>query len=420
MIQFYFPDSVDVINPGYCFDEEEHDRKRKRIVSEAYPHEVYEQPPYDGMLISKAVVKTRYSMAQRQRLMRQGIRKFLRLDTPEREHIKVIGDCGAFTYRNDPEPPYSVDEVIDFYDDLGFDLGISLDHVILGFEDEDESEYKIYPDSKKLEELAEFKRRQDTTLRLAKEFLESCISRKVKFKPLGVAQGWSPSSYADAVEKLQEIGYDYIALGGMVPLKTDEIESCLRKIEKIRKKDTKFHLLGISRIDELREFEKFGVVSADSTAPLLQAFKSDRDNFQLNGDSFIALRVQQVGENNKVKKLVLSGAISQDEARKLELDCMRLLKGFDQGTASVEEVTEALCQLEALITQKPKIKNRPLYVRTLKEKPWRNCDCPICKELGIHVVIFRGAERNRRRGFHNLYNYYSILKGKRTATTHHV
>ena len=145
--------------------------------------------------------------------------------------------------------------------------------MILGFEDEDESEYELFPDEKKLAELAEFKRRQDTTLRLAEEFLGKCKSRNVKFKPLGVAQGWSPSSYADAVEKLQKIGYDYIALGGMVPLKTDEIESCLRKIAKIRKKDTKFHLLGISRIDELREFEKFGVVSADSTAPLLQAFQ---------------------------------------------------------------------------------------------------------------------------------------------------
>ena len=130
--------------------------------------------------------------------------------------------------------------------------------------------------------------------------------------------------------------------------------------------------------------------------------------------------MQQVGENNKVKKLVLSGAVSQEKARRMELDCLRLLKAFDKDAAEVEEVAEALCQLEALITQKKKIKNRPLYVRTLEEKPWRKCDCPICKELGIHVIIFRGAERNRRRGFHNLYNYYSILKGTRTGETHDV
>ena len=33
---------------------------------------------------------------------------------------------------------------------------------------------------------------------------------------------------------------------------------------------------------------------------------------------------------------------------------------------------------------------------------WKHCGCTICKEIGIEVVLFRGAERNRRRGFHNL------------------
>ena len=38
---------------------------------------------------------------------------------------------------------------------------------------------------------------------------------------------WSPRSYAAAVTELQELGYDYIALGGMVPLKTAQIAACL-------------------------------------------------------------------------------------------------------------------------------------------------------------------------------------------------
>ena len=62
--------------------------------------------------------------------------------------------------------------------------------------------------------------------------------------------------------------------------------------------------------------------------------------------------MQQVGENNKVKKLVLSGAISQDLARKMELDCLRLLKAYDKNDATAEEVVDALCQLETLITQR--------------------------------------------------------------------
>ena len=27
---------------------------------------------------------------------------------------------------------------------------------------------------------------------------------------------------------------------------------------------------------------------------------------------------------------------------------------------------------------------------------------PVCKQIGVEVIIFRGADRNRRRGFHNL------------------
>ena len=42
------------------------------------------------------------------------------------------------------------------------------------------------------------------------------------------------------------------------------------------------------------------------------------------------------------------------------------------------------------------------YTETLEARPWKSCPCAICKEIGVEVIIFRGADRNRRRGFHNL------------------
>ena len=27
----------------------------------------------------------------------------------------------------------------------------------------------------------------------------------------------------------------------------------------------------------------------------------------------------------------------------------------------------------------------------------------MCREAGIHAIVFRGSERNKRRGFHNLH-----------------
>ncbi|ELZ52290.1 hypothetical protein C465_02071 [Halorubrum distributum JCM 9100] len=46
------------------------------------------------------------------------------------------------------------------------------------------------------------------------------------------------------------------------------------------------------------------------------------------------------------------------------------------------------------------------YQKTLHERPWETCDCPICHEHGIEVCIFRGNDRNRRRGFHNTRRFY--------------
>ena len=43
-----------------------------------------------------------------------------------------MGDCGALTYVMEEEPPYSVAEVVDFYDLCGLDWGVSPDHIVFG------------------------------------------------------------------------------------------------------------------------------------------------------------------------------------------------------------------------------------------------------------------------------------------------
>ena len=50
------------------------------------------------------------------------------------------------------------------------------------------------------------------------------------------------------------------------------------------------------------------------------------------------------------------------------------------------------------------------YEEVLKDRPWDDCKCDVCQKLGIQVIIFRGAERNRRRGFHNVFVTYNKLK----------
>ena len=47
-----------------------------------------------------------------------------------------------------------------------------------------------------------WRERRELTLELADEFLRACQSQGVRFEAMGVAQGWSPQSYAQSVETL--------------------------------------------------------------------------------------------------------------------------------------------------------------------------------------------------------------------------
>lgn len=168
-MQFFFPDSQDQIDPSFNFVTEERSIYRVRQRDDRYAHEALRTPPFDGFLVSKTIVDGlpgaagKYTIAQRNRLYRVGIREFFRLDTQPGPRLATMGDCGAFSYVRDDTPPYTVDEVIDFYSECGFDLGISVDHVILGYDPTADHE----PDHP---QRADWDARQALTLDLAGQF----------------------------------------------------------------------------------------------------------------------------------------------------------------------------------------------------------------------------------------------------------
>lgn len=55
-MKFFFPDAQDVIYPGYDFLTDEYPPHRVRQRDDRYAHEVLDPLPYDGMLISKAII----------------------------------------------------------------------------------------------------------------------------------------------------------------------------------------------------------------------------------------------------------------------------------------------------------------------------------------------------------------------------
>jgi len=407
-MKFFFPDSQDQVDPSFDFETETRDEFRIRQRNDRYAHEIFAQPPFNGILVSKAIVmgsgesSGKYSLPQRHRLLRLGVEEFFRLPKGD-ERPETMGDCGAFSYVKEEYPPFSVESVVEFYEQCGFDYGISVDHAILAFHSED---YHVDPELDPVP--AEFVKRQKITIDLARDFLKLSQREKCGFVPVGVAQGWSPSSYAMAVNQLQDMGYEYIALGGMVPLKTKEILSCLERIQQVRRAGTRFHLLGVTRCEQIGRFRDYGVVSFDSTSPFLQAFKDDRNNYHAPDRTYTAIRVPQVEGNPKLLRSIRAGEIKQEVALKLEGACLRALRDFDRGKATVEEVLEPIAEYERLYDGK---RDRTAsYRQVLEDRPWKQCPCDICRTAGIHVTVFRGSERNKRRGFHNLWVFYRKLQ----------
>jgi hypothetical protein len=412
-MRFFFPDSQDQIDPSFDFISEERSIYRVRQRDDHYAHEALRASPFDGLLVSKAIVDGlpgaagKYTVAQRQRLYRVGVRNFFRLDEGTGPRLYTMGDCGAFTYVRDEIPPYTPDEVIDFYDGCGFDLGISIDHVILGYDPSADSDAS-HP------QRVGWQHRQQITLQLAAEFRHRTRARKVRFTPVGVAQGWSPASYAASVTELQAIGYERIALGGMVPLRTPDILACLETVNLIRKPRTQLHLLGISRCENVEAFAANGVTSFDSTSPFRQSFKDDQDNYYALDRTYTALRVPQVDGNPKLKARIRAGQIAQADAIRLERHCLHGLRRYESGVLKIGTVLRALREYDELCDGR---KDRtPEYRQTLEERPWRDCPCGLCETAGIEIALFRGSERNKRRGFHNLHVFRQRLQRELEGT----
>lgn len=391
-MKFYFPDSQDLVSPTYDFIRDEYPPHRVRQRDDRYAHEVLSEAPYHGILVSKSIVDGsikgagKYSGAQRARLFRMGVHRFFRLPPG----VETLGDNGAFNYIDEPIPPVTVAETLDFYEECDFDAGVSTDHVIFGYA----------PEATAKTADPEWVERRKLTLRLAEDFISLASDRHNRLQPVGAAQGWSPKSYSDSVRALQEMGYKRIALGGMVPLKTDQILACLTEISTVLAPGTELHLLGITRIAAMDRFSELGVNSFDSTSAFRQAFMDDRKNYHTSERAYVAIRVPQVDGNPTLKRAILAGSVSQKDALAAEREALKALRAFDGTPTGRRDCLDALGAYEVVCQSKKSYLDS--YAETLEAAPWRHCPCSICAEHGVEIAIFRGTERNKRRGFHNL------------------
>ncbi|AFL49043.1 hypothetical protein ABIE78_005193 [Sinorhizobium fredii] len=419
-MKFIFADSLDHVDPGYDFLRDRYSEGRTPYWDDAYPHEIMGYAPYKGMLVSRgivggAAVGGKYTEAQAMRFRRVGAREFLRLDKPQFKELPIFGDCGAFTYHKEDKPPYTPEDTAEFYDDAKFTHGCSVDHIIFDF---DES-LKGFEGGTE-----EARRRFEITLENASAFRSATAHMSGRFTPMGVIQGWSPGSMAEGARRLVSMGYDYLALGGTVPLKASQIKACLAAIRAVVPEKTQLHILGFAKADEIDTFGPFKITSFDTTSPLIRAFKDAKANYYLPTTSgkleyYTAIRVPQALENPKLIRLAKRGSLKQEQLVSMEKDALAALRSYDRGEAQLDETLDIVLAYAA-----PAVMGAPLeelpdakavkdlgerYRRTLSDRPWRKCSCAICQALSIEVVLFRASNRNKRRGIHNLGVYNALV-----------
>jgi hypothetical protein len=177
----------------------------------------------------------------------------------------------------------------------------------------------------------------------------------------------------------------------------------------------------------MAEIEELGVeVSFDTASWLRQAWTGGSYYCMPNGrmTSYTSIRVPQIGTERtglKGYRRIQPEAVS--ELQQFERDTLNALRGYARGESPLNRTIQTVQKFDIALVRNDALKVQlltqiePSYARTLQDKPWESCDCSICHSLGMEVVLFRGNNRNRRRGFHNIYTmYHNVLKNREAWT----
>jgi len=347
---------------------------------------MYEAPNYDGILISRVVAE--HGRKKKARINQLGVHRHLRIP----REFPVMGDCGAFGYIDEKEPPYTTADVLDYYTRLDFDYGVSVDHLIVAATEQD----KLY--------------RYDLTIQNAADFIKEHKKQKLSWVPIGAVQGWDPESYVKAAKKYIQMGYKYLALGGMVRSSTEVIIKVIREVRKVIPSDVQLHLFGVARLPAIPHFSSLGLNSVDSASMLRKAWLGSDRNYLTENGWYSAIRVPQSDGSFRVTRLVSDGTISAKNLAKMETTCLEGLRKYaESSTSPSKSLLDSLVEYDTLVAGNRK-GTRERIQRTLEDRPWEKCPCSICKTSGIEVLVFRGNNRNRRRGFHNTFIFYNMFQ----------
>ncbi|MCS7387028.1 MAG: queuine tRNA-ribosyltransferase family protein [archaeon GB-1867-005] len=376
-MKYLLPDWHDIVDGGFDFKEERHSdgfiEDKFRFGARLW--HILGEIPFEGVLVSRSVLELKHIVRRVEEL---GVKSFLRLPG----HAEVMGDCGAWQYVRQITPPYDPVEMLTFYSRIGVDLGVTVDHIaILGTSAEDQ--------------LWRMRITYENALKMLDEWRRNF---KEKFLLLAAVQGINSNDYVKFVKALYSKGFDSFALGGLARRSSVFIKKLIKKLrgELHGVKLRRLHFLGVARLKLIPLFQELEgsiaeTVSFDSSTVLRIAWLRHFSNYiTLDGKAYTAIRVWKES--------------------KLEKELLDALHRYDEGAMNFRELWRLV---EEYVYLNGGVDYLPYYYELLINRPWKKCKCKICREIGIDVVIFRGNDRNRRRGFHNVWVFSNFLKEKK-------
>lgn len=412
---YFLPDWDDMLDEHFDFRGDRFSAPKKADRQEVHCTRLMaDQRMCDGVLVS---------LAQHMAVRSKGaLKKFASTDAgtlaPEpmrhrfglSENQWLFGDCGAFSYVNKPEPDIESGRALAMYQLYGFDFGASVDHIPVPVISTLEGKRFLSPEERV--------RRVDITKENAAEFIALHRKRKCTFVPVGVIQGLDPESYARQLREYVDMGYEHVGIGGLVPRSDKDILEVVQALDGERRAgglEPWIHLFGVYRPKIHRQLREFGATSFDSATYFRKAWLRSGQNY-LNPDGkswHAAIRIPMTSDPRTRKRLEASN-LPLNELAKLEREALDALHEYDDGRRSLESTIQAVEAYDFLLKRGEDhgVNLIPAYEQTLAERPWEKCGCAICQSTGIDVVIFRGANRNKRRGTHNTAILYESVVGR--------
>jgi len=404
-LRYFVPEWDDRVDPNYDFINDEHSSQHvKDPFSDHYMWDFFgiNRVPFDGLVVSR--IKVEENKNKRARVFELGIHKFLRLP----DSFTVMGDCGAFGYIKEKAPLYDAVEILDYYRKVGFNIGVTVDHLVV----------------------PKFRTEKDDRMRITfenglKGFDAWARNYRNNFELLVSVQGWEIGDYVRMFKDYYRHGIRDFAFGGLARKTTIYTSMLIDKLAEVVKEEAlrpnHVHFFGLGRVSlfpKYKELEDLGIeISFDSASWLRRAWLSGVNYFDnyymMNSElkGYRAIRIPQIAKKRTGLrgKKKLGQDVDLEQLKLLELDCLSRLRLYDAGIVGIEDVMPRLRELDKILGKDRDLEQS--YYNTLKDRPWRKCSCPVCKSIGVEVIVFRGNNRNRRRGFHNTFLIYTeVLK----------